>query len=115
MYPLLIGMVTAFPFLCACMFSIVDLRAVLGTVIGFPPLEIYLQATGSKEAASVAMAMFALCFFACLVGGGMYFLKDKLTRLTFCVSDNIFSSYLGNVSRWCIAILSPMDEGKSNI
>lgn len=77
MYPLLMGLATAFPFTCACMFSIVDLQAVLGTVTGLPLIEIYYQGTGSKVAASVFMALFAFCFFGCLVGNGKLLGEDE--------------------------------------
>lgn len=70
MYPLLMGLITAFPFACACMFSVIDLEAVLETATGLPLVEIYHQGTGSKAAASVLMALFAFCFFGCLVGNG---------------------------------------------
>lgn len=70
MYPLLISLITAFPFACACMFSIIDLKAVLDTATDLPLIEIYYQGTGSKAAASVLMALFAFCFFGCLVGNG---------------------------------------------
>jgi choline transport protein len=80
MYPLVMGLITAFPFACACMFSIVDVEAVIGTATGLPLIEIYYQGTGSKAAASVLMALFAFCFFACLVGNGK---QLKSPRLSF--------------------------------
>lgn len=70
MYPLAMGLFTAFPFACACMTSIVDLEAVLTTATGLPLIEIYYQGTGSRVAASILMALFAFCFFGCLVGNG---------------------------------------------
>jgi choline transport protein len=71
MYPLVMGLLTALPFACACMFAIGDLSAVLNTATGLPLIEIYYQGTGSRVAASILMALFALCFFGCLVGNGM--------------------------------------------
>jgi choline transport protein len=88
LYPLAMGLVTAFPFAIACMSSIVNIEDVIGTATGIVPLfykqlwrcsnfkpglpliEIYYQGTGSKAGASVLMALFAFCFFACLVGNG---------------------------------------------
>jgi choline transport protein len=64
------GLATAFPFTIACMFAIVDVEAVIGTATGLPLIEIYYQGTGSKAGASVLMALFAFCFFGCLVGNG---------------------------------------------
>jgi choline transport protein len=64
------GLATAFPFTIACMFAIVDVKAVIGTATGLPLIEIYYQGTGSKACASVLMAVFAFCFFGCLVGNG---------------------------------------------
>ncbi|KAF4612836.1 hypothetical protein G7Y89_g15538 [Cudoniella acicularis] len=66
-FPLIVGLITAFPFACACMFSIIDLDSVLTTATGLPLIEIYYQGTGSKAAASFLMALFAFCFFGCLV------------------------------------------------
>lgn len=73
MYPLLMGLLTAFPFTCALMYSITDLTAVLHTATGLPLIEIFYQGTGSATAASVFLALFAFCFFGCLVGNGIYF------------------------------------------
>ncbi|RFU35487.1 hypothetical protein B7463_g879, partial [Scytalidium lignicola] len=66
-YPLAMGLLTAFPFTCALMYSIIDVPSVLTTATGLPIFEIYYQGTGSKAAASVLMALFATCFFANLV------------------------------------------------
>ena len=37
LYPLAMGLITAFPFACACMASIVDLKAVISTATGTEP------------------------------------------------------------------------------
>lgn len=58
MYPLLMGLLTAFPFTCALMYSITDLTAVLNTATGLPLIEIFYQGTGSATAASVFLALF---------------------------------------------------------
>jgi choline transport protein len=70
MYPLLMGLITAFPFTCSIMYSITDLNAVLNTNTGLPLIEIYFQGTGSAPAASIFLALFAFCFFGCLVANG---------------------------------------------
>lgn len=70
LYPLAMGLLTAFPFTAALMYSITDIKAVLDTVTGLPLVEIYYQGTGSYAAASVLMAIFAFCFFANLVANG---------------------------------------------
>lgn len=70
LYPILIGLVTAWPFACACMYSITDVEAVLNTPSGLPLIEIYYQSTQSKSAASVLLALFAFCFFGCSVANG---------------------------------------------
>lgn len=67
-FPLVMGLITAFPFACACMFAITDVKSVLSTVTGLPLIEIYRQGTNSDVAASVLVALFAFCFFGCLVG-----------------------------------------------
>jgi len=43
MSPLVMGLLTAFPYACACMFAIGDLSAVLNTAMGLPLIEIYYQ------------------------------------------------------------------------
>ncbi|KAJ4138530.1 hypothetical protein NW768_002369 [Fusarium equiseti] len=66
-YPLLMGLFTAFPFAASLMYAISDVEAVLTTTTGLPLFEIYFQGTGSRSGASVLMALFAFCFFANLV------------------------------------------------
>ena len=70
LYPLVMGLATAFPFAVSLMYAITDLDAVLGTVTGLPLIEIYHQGTGSYAAASVLLALFAFCFFGDLVANG---------------------------------------------
>lgn len=70
MYPILIGVATAFPFACACMNAITDMDAVLSAPSGVPLIQIYYQSTGSKAASSVLLALFAFCFFGCTMGNG---------------------------------------------
>ena len=62
-FPLLMGLVTAFPFATSLMYSIMDISAVFNTNLGLPLIEIYYQGTGSKAAASVFLALLAFCFF----------------------------------------------------
>lgn len=69
-YPLLIGLLTAFPFVASLIYAITDLDAVLGTVTSLPLIEIYFQATGSRIAASILLSAFTFCFFGCLVAVG---------------------------------------------
>ncbi len=71
MYPLVMGLATAFPFAVSLMYAITDIDAVLGTITGLPVLEIYYQGTGSKVAASILMALFAFCFYANLIANGL--------------------------------------------
>ncbi|CAG8240099.1 unnamed protein product [Penicillium salamii] len=68
--PILIGLGTAWPFACACMYAITDVQAVLDTPSGIPLIEIYYQSTKSKGASSVLLALFAFCFFGCTVANG---------------------------------------------
>jgi choline transport protein len=70
--PLAMGLLTAFPFAVSLMYSITSLPDVLSTPTGLPLLEIYYQGTGSKAGASVLLAMFAFCFFGCLVANSMF-------------------------------------------
>ncbi|CAI7629664.1 unnamed protein product [Penicillium glandicola] len=70
LYPVLMGLVTAFPFAVACMNAITDMDAVMNSPSGVPLIEIYYQSTGSKGASSILLALFAFCFFGCTVGNG---------------------------------------------
>lgn len=72
LWPLVMGLTTAFPFAVAMMYSITDLQAIFESTSGLPLYEIYYQGTGSKTAASVLLALFAFCFFGCLVANGKY-------------------------------------------
>lgn len=70
MWPVLMALVTAWPFTVACVASISNMSEVLGGETGFPLLTIYYQATGSKAGATVLLAFFIFCYFggtvACL-------------------------------------------------
>jgi choline transport protein len=70
LFPLVIGFITSFPFAAALLYSSIDIQGVLNTATGLPLLEIYYQGTGSKVGSSVLLAMFAFCFFGCLVANG---------------------------------------------
>lgn len=69
-FPLVVGLITAFPFACALMYSIKDLDAVLNSVTGLPLIDVYFQGTRSTVAASILLSVFAFCFFGCLVANG---------------------------------------------
>jgi choline transport protein len=72
MWPLLGGLLTAFPFAVSLLYAINDLQAVFTTTAGLPLIEIYYQGTGSRVAASILLAMFAFCFFGNLVANGTF-------------------------------------------
>lgn len=69
-WPLLMGLLTTFPFATSLMYAINNLDAVFSTPTGLPLIEIYYQGTGSRVAASILLAMFAFCFFGNLVANG---------------------------------------------
>ncbi|KAJ5581240.1 hypothetical protein N7450_007541 [Penicillium hetheringtonii] len=92
LYPILIGLVTAWPFACACMYAITDVEAVLNTPSGLPLIEIYYQSTQSKSAASILLALFAFCFFGCSVANGTVI---SLYGLIFLGSSTAFSAMVG--------------------
>ncbi|KAK3641930.1 hypothetical protein LTR56_011031 [Elasticomyces elasticus] len=70
LYPLLVGMLTAFPFAVSLLYAITDLEAVFSSPTSLPLIEIYHQGTHSRVAASVLLALFAFCFFGNLVANG---------------------------------------------
>ena len=71
-FPLIVGLITAFPFACALMYSVKDLNAVLNSVTGLPLIDVYFQGTKSTVAASILLSVFAFCFFGCLVANGEF-------------------------------------------
>lgn len=70
LWPIFMGLVTAWPYCVACMAAITDVDAVIQTPTGLPLLEIYYQATRSKAGSTVLMACFAYCFFGCAMANG---------------------------------------------
>ncbi|KAE8421593.1 amino acid/polyamine transporter I [Aspergillus pseudocaelatus] len=66
-YPIIIGLVTAWPFAVACMYVIVDIEKVVNPPSGIGLIEIYYQATGSKALTIILLAAFAFCLFGCAV------------------------------------------------
>lgn len=70
LWPLALGLLTAFPFAASLMYSITDLETVLSGSSRLPLIEIYYQGTGSRTAASILLAFFAFCFFGNLVANG---------------------------------------------
>ena len=70
-YPLVMGLLTSFPFAASLLYSITDLSSILESP-RLPLISIYYQATGSYAAASVLLAVLAFCFFGCLVAVGTH-------------------------------------------
>ncbi|KAI0813721.1 amino acid/polyamine transporter I [Xylaria sp. FL0064] len=66
-FPVVLGLVTAWPFAVACMFVITDVEQVVYPPSGISLLEIYYQATRSKPITLVLLAAFAICLFGCAV------------------------------------------------
>jgi choline transport protein len=69
LYPLIMGLLTAFPFATALLYSISDISKVFNNG-GLPLFEIYYQGTGSRVGASILLALFAFLFFSNLVANG---------------------------------------------
>lgn len=96
-YPLVMGIVTAFPFMCSLLYSIKDLPAVLNTPTGFPLLEIFFQATGSKAAAVLLISVFTFCLFGCLVAVGESILSCSDWRRLTSRRNHFFTHTVGDV------------------
>ncbi len=92
MYPIAMGLITAWPYAVACVASITDITAVLNTVTGLPLLEIYYQGTGSRVGATVLMALFAFCFFGCAVANGQLDMRWAFP-LTHTTANSFTSRY----------------------
>jgi choline transport protein len=71
LWPLLMGLLTAFPFATALLYALSDITKVLSTG-GVPLLEIYYQGTGSLAGATVLLALFAFLFFSNLIANGEF-------------------------------------------
>lgn len=100
LYPILIGLLTAFPFAAACMNAITNIDAVLNSPTGVPLIQIYYQSTGSKAASSILLALFAFCFFGCTVGNGKFIAStDDSGSLISCFSGTTCSRTIWAVSR----------------
>lgn len=86
LYPIAIGLLTAWPFACSLMASITSVEAVLNTATGLPLIEIYYQGTGSRIAATILMVLFAFCFFGCNVANGTHYYsqRDMTHMLIIC-------------------------------
>ncbi|KAK7223078.1 hypothetical protein V2G26_011081 [Clonostachys chloroleuca] len=67
LFPPIIGLITAFPFLTSLMYSVTDLDAVLTNTRGLPLFEIYRQGTQSHIGASVLLGIFAFFQFSTLI------------------------------------------------
>lgn len=101
LYPLVMGLLTAFPFAASLIYSISDPTAVLNSIAGLPLIEIYYQGTGSYAAASVLLATFAFCLFGCLVGIGEIDLRRGflvMAQQLKIYRDNLFSNVMGHIS-----------------
>lgn len=70
LFPPIIGLITAFPFLTSLMYSVTDLDAVLTNTRGLPLFEIYRQGTQSHIGASVLLGIFAFFQFSTLIACG---------------------------------------------
>lgn len=111
LWPLLMGLLTAFPFATAILYAISDLTKVLNAG-GVPLFEIYYQGTGSLAGATVLMALFAFLFFSNLIANGESLGKlfvPSEHKADIC-SNHILSYALGRLQRWCPALLQILDE-----
>ncbi|KAI1621928.1 choline transporter [Exophiala viscosa] len=95
MWTLLLGFLSAFPFMIAMLYCIQDLDGVLGTPTGQPMYELWYQATSSEAAATV--------FISILLLGGFFALnaaQQTASRLTWAFARDdglIFSHYLSRI------------------
>ncbi|RAH57479.1 amino acid transporter [Aspergillus piperis CBS 112811] len=64
-YPVIIGLVTTWPFAVACMYVITDIERVVNPPSEISLVEIYLQATESEFTTILLLAAFAICLFGC--------------------------------------------------
>jgi len=112
MMPLVMGLLTAFPFAASLIYSIKDLPAVLSA--DMPLMEIYYQGTGSYVAASILLGFFAFCMFGCVVAVGKLTLTPAV-RETWYSNEmrnrhDCFSNNLGHISRRSHAVFWALES-----
>ncbi|THC95301.1 hypothetical protein EYZ11_005211 [Aspergillus tanneri] len=66
-YPVFIGLATAWPFAVACMYVVTDVEKVINPPSGIGLIEIYYQATGNNGLTILLLAAFTICLFGCAV------------------------------------------------
>ncbi|KIW37309.1 hypothetical protein, variant [Exophiala oligosperma] len=92
---LTIGFITSFAFAVSMTYCIQDFTAVIGTVTGVPVYEIWHQATGSKTAASIFMAVVLLAALVALAA-----VQQTASRLTWSFARDsalVGSQFFGQI------------------
>jgi len=116
LYPLLVGMLTAYPFAVSLLYAITDLDAVFNSPTGLPLIEIYYQGTRSKAAASVLLALFAFCFFGNMVANGKGSHQTAVLRMMLSfVRHYMLAHALGSVPRQYPSLLPHLDASQRHL
>jgi len=101
----------AFAFLIGLLYSIGDVDAALKSATGYPIIEIFYQATGSKEAATAMMAGIIIIAFASTFG-----IMASVSRLTWAFARDgglPASTWFAHVSNIVSPLHSCPDSNKS--
>ncbi|PTB39096.1 uncharacterized protein TrAFT101_008103 [Trichoderma asperellum] len=95
MYSIVIGGITGFGFILVILFCLVDAETVLATSTGMPIVELILQATKSRAAATILSLMLAVCFI-----NGTNASITSVSRLLYAMARDrgiVFHNYFAHI------------------
>ncbi|RFU80534.1 choline transport [Trichoderma arundinaceum] len=94
-YSIVIGGVTGFAFILVMLFCLVDPDTILSTPTGMPIVELILQATKSRAAATILSLMLSICFI-----NGTNASITSVSRLLFAMARDrgiVFHNYFAHI------------------
>ncbi|PTB66652.1 amino acid transporter-like protein [Trichoderma citrinoviride] len=95
LYSIVIGGVTGFAFILVMLFCLVDADTVLATPTGMPIVELILQATKSRAAATILSLMLSVCFI-----NGTNASITSVSRLLYAMARDrgiVFHNYFAHI------------------
>ncbi|KAL7805029.1 amino acid transporter-like protein [Trichoderma aethiopicum] len=95
LYSIVIGGVTGFAFILVMLFCLVDAETVLATPTGMPIVELILQATKSRAAATILSLMLSVCFI-----NGTNASITSVSRLLYAMARDrgiVFHNYFAHI------------------
>jgi choline transport protein len=95
MYSIVIGGITGLAFILVILFCLVDAETILSTPTGMPIVELILQATKSRAAATILSLMLSICFI-----NGTNASITSVSRLLFAMARDrgiVFHNYFAHI------------------